>query len=75
MNSMVLLWWGNPVTRMSFEELVGGRTKESAEYYCDAELIPEPDNAFDVNAVFVCVSGEKVGYLPRKTAADTTRPG
>jgi hypothetical protein len=51
------------------EELAGGRTEESAEYYCDAELIPEPDNAFDDNAVFVSVSGEKVGYLPRKTAA------
>jgi hypothetical protein len=51
------------------EELAGGRTEESAEYYCDAELIPEPDNAFDDNAVFVSVSGKKVGYLPRKTAA------
>ena len=25
------------------EELAGGRTEESAEHYCSAELIPEPD--------------------------------
>jgi hypothetical protein len=51
------------------EELAGGRTEESAEHYCDAELIPEPDNPFDENAIFVSVAGEKVGYLPRKAAA------
>jgi HIRAN domain len=51
------------------EELAGGRTEESAEHYCGAELIPEPDNPFDRNAVYVTISGEKVGYLPRKTAA------
>jgi hypothetical protein len=49
------------------EELVGGRTEESAEHYCQAELIPEPDNPFDRNAVYVSIAGEKVGYLPRQT--------
>ena len=33
------------------------------------ELVPEPDNESDENAVAVFVNGEKIGYLPREKAA------
>jgi hypothetical protein len=35
---------------------------------CEATLVPEPDNPFDVNAVAVKVNGHVVGYLPRSHA-------
>jgi hypothetical protein len=50
------------------EEMVGGRTEESAEFECVAALVPEPDNAFDSNAVMVFIGEQKIGYLPRKQA-------
>jgi hypothetical protein len=36
--------------------------------FCEAALIPEPDNPFDVNAVVVQINGATVGYLPRSHA-------
>lgn len=33
------------------------------------ELVPEPDNEIDENAVAVFANGEKIGYLPREKAA------
>ena len=48
--------------------MVGGRTEESAEFECVAALVPEPDNAFDSNAVMVFIGEQKIGYLPRKQA-------
>ena len=33
------------------------------------DLIPEPDNPWDRNAVAVYIDGRKVGYLPRETSA------
>ncbi len=35
---------------------------------CQATLIPEPDNPFDVNAVVVKINNETVGYLSRSDA-------
>jgi hypothetical protein len=35
---------------------------------CEATLIPEPDNPFDINAVVVKVNDAVVGYLPRSHA-------
>lgn len=34
-----------------------------------AQLIPEPTNRFDPNAVMVQIAGRKVGYLPKEDAA------
>jgi HIRAN domain len=36
----------------------------------EAQLIPEPNNEFDRNAVAVLVNGRKVGYLPAEIAGD-----
>jgi hypothetical protein len=35
---------------------------------CEATLVPEPDNPFDVNAVAVKIGGELIGYVPRSHA-------
>lgn len=35
---------------------------------CQAELRPEPDNAYDKRAVGVYVDGRKVGHLSREDA-------
>ena len=35
---------------------------------CEAALIPEPENPFDVNAVVVKINGKVVGYVPRSHA-------
>jgi HIRAN domain len=55
--------------QIELEEIVGGRTEESADFECAALLVSEPDNSFDPNAIMVFITGEKVGYLPRKAAA------
>lgn len=36
---------------------------------CVAELVPEPQNPHDPNAVAVCLQGVHAGYLPRQNAA------
>lgn len=38
------------------------------ELYLTAQLIPEPDNNHDPNAVSVRINGTRVGYLPREDA-------
>jgi hypothetical protein len=35
---------------------------------CEATLVAEPDNPFDVNAVAVKIGGELIGYVPRSHA-------
>lgn len=35
---------------------------------CEATLIPEPDNKFDVNAIVVKIQSKVVGYIPRSHA-------
>jgi hypothetical protein len=47
-------------------------TAESAEYYVNAILRSEPTNPHDCNAIAVEISGLKVGYLDRHTAAKLT---
>jgi HIRAN domain len=39
-----------------------------------ADLVPEPENAFDPNAVAVYISGLHVGYVPREAAAYVQEP-
>jgi len=37
--------------------------------YQHGHLVPEPENAYDANAVAVIVGGERIGYMNRETAA------
>lgn len=52
----------------ALEEIVGGRTDESADFEVDLSLVPESDNQYDSNAVGVEIDGEIVGYLSRASA-------
>jgi hypothetical protein len=47
-------------------------TAQSAEHYVTAILRSEPSNPHDCNAIAVEISGLKVGYLDRLTAAKLT---
>jgi hypothetical protein len=38
-------------------------------FHCVAELVPEPTNPYDPNAIKVTINGACVGYLPRQEAA------
>lgn len=48
--------------------IVGGKTVDGHMEYVSAVLVPQPDNAFDANAVMVAIGGDLVGYLDRPTA-------
>jgi hypothetical protein len=39
-----------------------------------AELVPQPDNPHDRNAVAVMINGDLIGYLAREEAAEYSRP-
>jgi len=49
--------------------LVGGTRQEGVRVECVAQLIPEPENPHDGNAIAVFIEGEHVGYLSRSDAA------
>ena len=53
----------------ALERLAGGRTEEGVDVPVRAFFTPEPENPHDPNAVAVTVSGERVGYLSRPSAA------
>ncbi|HET7130524.1 MAG TPA: HIRAN domain-containing protein [Gaiellaceae bacterium] len=50
-------------------QLVGGTREEGVRVECVAQLVPEPDNPHDRNAIAVFIKGEHVGYLSRSDAA------
>jgi HIRAN domain len=54
--------------------IVGGVREEHVRHEIHAVLMPEPDNAYDPNAIRVLVDGSVVGYLSREDAA-AYRPG
>jgi hypothetical protein len=65
----------------ALNRIAGPKTEEGVEWYCEAELRPEPSNPHDINAVAVMIHGLKVGYLAREDAmawnralANTGRP-
>lgn len=65
----------------ALSRIAGPKTEEGVEWYCEAELRPEPSNPHDRNAVAVMIQGLKVGYLAREDAmawkralANTGRP-
>lgn len=39
-------------------------------FECLAELVPEPTNPYDQNAIMVKIDGRQVGYLSRRDAAE-----
>jgi hypothetical protein len=49
----------------ALSNICGGHCEEGHEHECLAELVPEPDNPYDPNAVAVLIEGEKVAYLSR----------
>ena len=59
---------GESSHQAALEYIAGGRTRESASHPCFALLIPEPDNPYDPQAVYVSVDGYKVGHLTRDWA-------
>lgn len=61
----------------AIERVIGRRLKVGQEVELvdlDAELRPEPTNAYDPNAVMVIIKGQHVGYLGRDIAAEYQAP-
>jgi hypothetical protein len=52
----------------ALEAICGGYSRHGHEFECEAELVPEPDNAYDENAVKVLIGRQLVGYLCREDA-------
>jgi hypothetical protein len=54
----------------TIREEAGVRRGEAVSCVVEAELLAEPDNAYDANAIAVFLSGAKAGYLSRGDALD-----
>lgn len=52
----------------ALERICGGRSRDGAEKYVTATLVPEDSNPYDENAVRVDIGGVTVGYLSRHAA-------
>ncbi|MFK4085198.1 HIRAN domain-containing protein [Kribbella sp. NPDC020789] len=48
--------------------IAGARVGQSVRCTVEAVLVPEPQNAYDPNAIAVVIHGHLVGYLDRQTA-------
>ncbi len=53
--------------------ICGGRLGERVRCPITAVLVPEPQNAYDPNAIAVVIAEQTVGYLDRQTAAQYVR--
>lgn len=53
--------WTNKELLESYED--GDRIYEYSYYWKDIELVPEPNNRYDPNAVAVRLHGKKIGYI------------
>jgi|SRR6056297_382726 len=51
------------------QQVCGGHSRYGHEFQVDGELVREPENPYDVNAIAVTIHGSNVGYLPRDQAA------
>jgi hypothetical protein len=49
--------------------ICGGHNRDGHELEIEGELVPEPSNPYDSNAVMVSIAGQKVGYLSRDDAS------
>ncbi|GEE00973.1 hypothetical protein nbrc107696_14190 [Gordonia spumicola] len=60
--------------RQSIERLFSPAwNRDGEELRTDVELVPEPDNEYDSNAVAVCVDGSRLGHLPAEVASRWVR--
>ena len=48
----------------------GWKPGQDTRFECFAELVPEPTNPHDPNAVMVRIDGQRVGYLSRQDAKE-----
>jgi collagen type III alpha len=68
-------WHGQEVAGESnyveaIRKVLGNHTgRDWVEVTAVAQLVPEPNNRYDANAVQVLINGSVVGYLPREDAA------
>ena len=64
-----------PKKEMIAKYPVGSRiSKYNTKMSYPAQLIPEPDNPYDKNAIAVYVNGEKIGHIGRGSAAKVDIP-
>jgi len=66
-------WYGQEVAGESYhsealQRVLGSVGEQGRELICVAELVPEPTNPHDKNAVQVQIDGRLVGHLPRADA-------
>ncbi|MEE9313735.1 MAG: HIRAN domain-containing protein [Rhizobiaceae bacterium] len=61
---------GESYYQQNLTKITGGKTEESAEFHCEAKLVPEKNNPHDSNAVKITINGLQVGHLSRDDAAD-----
>lgn len=54
----------------ALEAIAGPKTPARKAFACQAQLIREPSNPYDANAVRVDIDGRTVGYLSRTLAED-----
>ena len=59
---------GESYYQESLRKLVGP-TADRVHVTTEARLVPEPDNAYDPNAIAVWIAGLQVGHLSREDAA------
>jgi hypothetical protein len=59
---------GEASYQRALSEICGGKCEQGHSLPVQAELAPEPDNAYDPNAVKVIVGRRLVGYLSRANA-------
>lgn len=61
---------GESYRQDAFDKICGGKCAEGHGRRVFAILQPEPDNAYDPNAVAVYVDDMQVGYMEKQVAAD-----
>lgn len=67
-------WTVEVVGESNFQSAIAGHYRRSggvdSDLKCEAELVPEPTNPHDENAIPVQIGGLTVGYLPRDRAKE-----
>ena len=63
---------GESFARDGLIQLIRGH-ESLGEILCEAQLVREPENTFDPNAVMVMIDGIRVGYIPKHDSATATR--
>lgn len=61
---------GEHAYQAALSEICGGKCETGTELECVAQLVPEPSNPYDGNAIAVRVRGKTVAYLRREDAKE-----